>query len=333
MKRILVTGGFGFIGTHLVEELLLNPINHVTVVDDLSTSPVDPDAFITGIGWTHSEYLSRLDAVITTVKKYFRQYTLPHFDEIYHLASVVGPVMLIERGGKILKNMVGDTYDILEYCLQHGTRLLDFSTGEVYGGLNSNGMCVEEGSMIVPPKASARLEYAVGKLACEIALKNTCNLTDLHATIVRPFNATGPRQQPGGGFVLPRFLNQAIAGEPLTVYWEGKGVRTFTHVKDIASGVVLMMERGHRGYAYNIGNPCNKCTVLELAHKVLEISGSKSEIIFVDPRTLWGPLFEECADKYPDVDRAIVDLNWHPYRTLDTIIADGLAYVQARRKD
>jgi UDP-glucose 4-epimerase len=187
--------------------------------------------------------------------------------------------------------------------------------------------------MIVPPKNSARLEYATGKLACEIATRNVAALGKIHATVVRPFNATGPRQSSFGGFVLPRFLSQALKGEPLTVYGDGSQVRAFTHVKDIARGVVLMMERGTSGAAYNIGNPANKTTVLELAELVIETTCSKSEISFIDPKTLWGPLFEECADKYPDVERAITDLNWHPYRTLYEIVRDSAEYIREGRRD
>jgi UDP-glucose 4-epimerase len=326
MKEILVTGGFGFIGSHLVEALLHSPENHVHVVDDLSTSPIDVPSYVRQL-----ENPERLTYNLCTVREYFDR-EVPHYDEVYHLASVVGPVMLLSRGGNILRGMVNDTYDILDYCVEHSARLLDFSTGEVYGG-GVNGISSEEGSMIVPPKASARLEYTVGKLACEIATKNLCAMGKLQATIVRPFNATGPRQQVWGGFVLPRFISQALAGESLTVYWEGKNVRSFTHVRDIAKGVILMMASGKCGEAYNIGNPENKITILEFAHKVIELTGSKSKIIFVDPRTLWGPLFEECADKYPDVNRAIDELGWRPKVRLDEIILDSAEYTRSGRQD
>ena len=326
MKNILVTGGFGFIGSHLVEALLENPNNTVHVVDDLSTSPL---ALVEYLG--QLQHRERLTYDLSTVAAYFN-HPAPHFDEVYHLASVVGPVMLLDHSGEILRGIVADTYDILDYCVEHQARLLDFSTGEVYGG-GASGTCREDGTMIVPSKNSARLEYAVGKLGCEIATRNLATLGKIHATIVRPFNAVGPRQSDFGGFVLPRFIKQAITGKPLTVYGDGSQVRAFTHVKDIARGVILMMERGMSGVAYNIGNPANKMTVLELAKTVVDLTNSSSEISFVDPKTLWGPLFEECADKYPDVERAIRELGWYPSRNILQIIQDTYRYGKENRRD
>ena len=162
---------------------------------------------------------------------------------------------------------------------------------------------------------------------------NTTRMTALHATIVRPFNVAGPRQSTLGGFVLPRFLKQAMAGEPITVYGAGNMVRAFTHVSDIADGIVRVMERGRRGEAYNIGNPANKTTILELAKKVIAATGSRSEIVFIDPKTLWGPLFEEANDKFPDADRAVNELGWKPAYSLDDIIRDTWEYVRANRND
>lgn len=326
MKNIIVTGGFGFIGSHLVEALLENPDNHVHVVDDLSTSSIGLLAYLSQL-----VNRNRLSYSITTVAEYFRK-PVPHFDEVYHLACVVGPVMLLDHAGEILRGVVNDTYSILDYCVEHKARLLDFSTGEVYGG-GINGTCREDGAMIVPPKHSARLEYATGKLACEIMTRNVATSGKIHATIVRPFNATGPRQSAFGGFVLPRFLNQALSGQPLTVYGDGSQRRAFTHVKDIAQGVILMMERGTSAFAYNIGNPENETTILRLAQLVLEITGSESEITFVDPKTLWGPLFEECAEKFPDVERAMTDLAWYPHRTLQDIVKDSAEYRRENRRD
>lgn len=331
MKNILVTGGFGFIGSHLVEALLVGESNRVHVVDDLSTSPIEVQPFIRQLNDA-----KRLTFSFMSVRDYFGRPLDGKevvFDEIYHLASVVGPVMLIERGGRILGDMVADTYTILDYCIQHESRLLDFSTGEVYGPM-ADGISRESDMKVVPAKASARLEYSLGKLACEVATTNATRMTKkLHATIVRPFNATGPRQKPWGGFVLPRFIEQALAGKPLTVYYNGQQSRSFTDVRDIAEGVILMMKHGTSGEAYNIGNPANKCSVLDLAKRVIEITGSQSEITFVDPKKIWGPLFEECADKFPDVERAIHELGWKPRRGLDEIILSSVEYERGGRND
>src|SRR5205085_4454677 len=113
------------------------------------------------------------------------------------------------------------------------------------------------------------------------AIINTCRVKKLRAMIVRPFNIAGPRQSPKGGFVLPRFIQQATVNESITVFGDGSALRAFTHVKDMVNGIVLTMERGAPGEAYNIGNPANKISILELAKRVIALLGSESEIVFL----------------------------------------------------
>ena len=324
-RSILVTGGFGFIGSHLVEALLTRSDNRVHVVDNLATSPIELRAYLDKL-----DKPDRLTYDICSVRDFFGREDIPHFDEIYHLASVVGPVGVLKHGGRILQNMASDAYDIVDYALVHKTKLCDISTSEVYGG-GRDGYCSEKDSMIIPQKISARLEYAVSKLACEVALINTYRASGLHCTIVRPFNVAGPRQATQGGFVLPQFIKQALAGEPLTVYGEGKSVRAFTHVRDIVDGIMRTMCCGKPGEVYNIGNPANKTTILALAEKVLLIIGGGNKINFVDPKALWGSLFEEANDKYPDADRALNELGWRPQFGLDAIIRQTVEYIRDGR--
>jgi UDP-glucose 4-epimerase len=321
-RSVLVTGGFGFIGSHLVELLLQEPEVRVHVVDNLISSPIDPKEYLEGL--RSSE---RLTYDTCSVKDYFSRDDLPVFDEVYHLASVVGPVGVLKHAGRILQAIVDDMYAVLGYASRVNAKLCDVSTSEVYGG-GRDGYCSEKDSMIIPPKISVRLEYAVAKLGTEVALTNMTRVSDLHATIVRPFNVAGPRQATEGGFVLPRFIKQALAGEPLTVYGDGHMIRAFTHVQDIADGIIRTMRCGQKGEAYNIGNPANKTTILDLAKRVLRAIGGKSQISFVDPKTLWGPLFEEANDKYPDADRAIRELKWHPRYDLEDIIQHSADYIR-----
>jgi len=324
--KALITGGFGFIGSHLTERLLADPSMSLHVIDNLSTSPIDVQAFIKGLPGE-----DRLTYDICTVCEYFSRNDLPAFDEVYHLASVVGPVGVLKHGGRILRSLVDDTYAVASYANRVKAKLCDVSTSEVYGG-GRDGYCSEKDSMIIPPKVSIRLEYAVAKLGAEVAMMNMARVADLHVTIVRPFNVAGPRQSGSGGFVLPRFINQALTGEPLTVYGDGQMIRAFTNVKDIVDGIVRVMRHGRRGEAYNIGNPANKTTILELAHRVLKVVG-RSSITFVDPKKLWGPLFEEANDKYPDADRAMSELGWSPRFGLDETIQQAYEYIKAGRRD
>jgi UDP-glucose 4-epimerase len=316
----LVTGGFGFLGSHLVERLLAAGAQ-VHVVDDLSTSRLDVGAFLA----EHPTVTGETASIETWCAP---KPTLHKFDEIYHLASVVGPTGVLGHAGRIVSSVVENTYSMIALAQWHEARLCDISTSEIYGG-GRGGLCAESDPKIITAKTSARLEYAVAKLACEIAIVNSTKASDLWATIVRPFNIAGPRQSGVGGFVLPRFIHQALAGEPLTVYGDGSAVRAFTHVIDVADGIVRAVRKGANGCAYNIGNPANKTTILDLAQLVLRVTSSLSEIRHVDPKDLHGPAFEEASDKYPDAALAMRELGWTPKHGLERIVRDAVDYVYA----
>jgi UDP-glucose 4-epimerase len=326
-KRILVTGGFGFIGSHLVERLLADRTSHVHVVDSLVTSPLDVGAYVARL-----REPARLTWDVCTLEEYCARPERGGWDEIYHLASVVGPVGVLAHAGKIAGMVVNDTYRIIELAVSSGARVVDVSTSEVYGG-GRDGYCSERDFKVIQPKVTVRLEYAVGKLAAEIALINTTKVAPLHACIVRPFNVAGPRQSGKGGFVLPRFIAQALRGESLTVYSDGSMIRAFTHVSDIVSGIVLAMQRSRTGEAYNLGNPANKSSILDLARRVIALVGGPSKIDFVDPKQLFGPLFEEANDKFPDSDKATTELGWVARHDIDRVIVDTTTYMRSGRCD
>lgn len=183
--RVLVTGGLGFLGSHLVE-LLIERGDKVTIVDNQTSNAVEPEFFE-----------ERAHLHLKSVQHYCRFGRLP-IDQIYHLASVVGPAGVLPHAGKIIESVVGDTYAIARLAKEHNAKLVDVSTSEVYGGGNK-GYCSEEMDKIIT-KTSARLEYAVGKLAAETALINM----KANAVIIRPFNIAGPRQSKKGGFEIGR---------------------------------------------------------------------------------------------------------------------------------
>ena len=315
MKKILVTGGFGFIGTTLVDVLTQNQNCHVHIIDDLSTSPIIVDDYLNQIG-----NRKNISYEVTTIKKFFlKSNDAGSWDEIYHLASPVGPAGVLAHAGNMVRNVVSDAYLIVDYCMKHGIKFLDVSTSEIYGG-GQSGYCPETTPKIVPAETTVRLEYAIAKLAVETAIINCCKTKSLKATIIRPFNVAGPRQSPKGGFVLARFIQQAYNNLPITVFDDGTAIRAFTHVRDMANGIILGMKYGGNGEAYNVGNPANKTNILDLAHRVKQVLRSHSEIIHVDPKTIYGPLYEEANDKYPDAEKAFSELGWKPDYDIDATI-------------
>lgn len=308
--KVIVTGGLGFLGSHLVETLAAAYSDiDIIIIDNLSSNVIGPAD-------------TELTLHVSTVQSYFEKLREP-FDAVFHLASVVGPTGVIPHRGTISKRVVDDAMAVAEAARYHSARMIDVSTSEVYGG-GDKGFCSEAMAKIVPAKPSARLEYAVGKLAAEVSLQNQVN-DGLDVVIVRPFNIAGPRQQPDGGFVLPRFVQAALKNSPLTVYGDGKQVRAFTHVRDTCRGLIAAMERGFSGEVYNIGNAGNMTTIRELATKVIATAKSQSSIQFVDPQTLWGPEFAEAADKWPDPRKAEEELGWEPMFSLDDIVTDTIS--------
>jgi UDP-glucose 4-epimerase len=322
LKNILVTGGFGFIGGHLIGRLSQDPNNRIHVVDNLSTNPIPVPVLLDEL-----RHPPNLTYDIMTVEEYVSRNKSARFDQIYHLASPVGPAGVLRHAGKMIKSIVDDTYRMMELAIASDGKLVDVSTSEIYGG-GREGYCSEDFSKIVPAYTTVRLEYAIGKLAGETAIINTCKVTSLQASIVRPFNIAGPRQSGKGGFVLPRFIALAMGGKPLTVFGDGTQIRAFTFVEDIVDGILRVMETGGRGEAYNLGNPHNKTSILGLAKCVQRLVNPKSDIVFVDPKKIYGPLYEEANDKYPDAQKAMASLGWDPRKDIDFTISVTRDYMK-----
>jgi nucleoside-diphosphate-sugar epimerase len=288
MMRAIVTGAAGFIGSHLVDRLVADGWDVLGI--DSRTGPS-----IQGVGELP-----------------------PDVAAIFHLASPVGPVGVLHKAGWIVTEVVETTDIVAGWARSYDCTLIDVSTSEVYG---SGGSDAEDDPCVFRPDTSARKEYAVAKLAAETMLRNR----ELDVRIVRPFNVAGPRQSAEGGFVLPRFVAQARAGVPLTVYQPGSQRRAFTHVLDVVDGLVRALELGRSGEVYNLGNAANSTSILDLAREVIALVGSTSPIEIVDPKTLHGPAFREAPDKLPNADKARRELGWIPTRDRATTIRDILA--------
>jgi len=317
LKNILVTGGLGFIGSHLVDRLLEQG-HRVFVVDDLRSNAISPAHYD---GTPYEQQLFWDGSAVEHILHHFGK-----MGEIYHLASPVGPVGVLAHAGNIVKQIADSTYAVIDLARRSKAKLVDVSTSEVYGG-GQQGLCAEDMPRIIQAETTVRLEYAVAKLAMETALINTTKVSDLQAVIVRPFNVAGPRQGSKGGFVIARFVEQALKGEALTVYGDGSQIRAFTHVADIVDGLLLAMEKGVSGEVYNLGNPANRTTIGELAYRaqnLIKVVG----INHIDPKTIHGPLFAEAANKFPDASKAIRELGWQPKHGLDQIIKDVRDHMQ-----
>lgn len=306
MRRVLITGGLGFIGSHLADAYAARGWS-VTVVDDLSANVVRHDHPSVSTFW-------HLDAA------HISPFVVSGHDLVVHAASPVGAAGILGVAGRIVGQIVATTQAAVEACITTGVPLVNISTSEVYG---RTGRCTEDEPLRVPAHYSPRLEYAVGKAAAEQIVGVAAQHRGLRAVQIRPWNVVGPREAASKGFVLPRFCAQAMAGKPLTVFGRGAQERALTGVWDLARFICdcLPDEREWEGQPYNVGSECNRTSMLALAHRVKIALGSSSEIEFTDGRAVFGPLFEEAAGitKLPDARRAAA-LGWVPEYDIDRII-------------
>jgi nucleoside-diphosphate-sugar epimerase len=292
----LVTGGLGFIGSHLVDRLIAQGEQVMIVDDNRGGSTYQPP-----------DGVEVIDSAVSPLVFMM----LPEFSTIWHLASPVGPVGVLEQAGQITTEIIGDLDTISE--IAGGAPIIYVSTSEVYGG-GEGGLCREDMAMHVSADVSARLEYQTAKLAGEVMMLNRWQ----DVRVIRPFNVAGPRQRPEGGFVLARWVEQWQRGKPITVYQPGTQKRAMTHVLDIIDGMMQVRAHGERG-VYNIGNPDNVVSMRELADLFCSITGATS--VEVDPVDLHGPEFREAADKFPDASKTMA-LGWSPRRSVADIIWD-----------
>jgi nucleoside-diphosphate-sugar epimerase len=250
-------------------------------------------------------------------------------DLVVHAASHVGPAGILRYQGSLGAEIVAVTQEVIEECVAHDVALISFSSAEVYG---RSGMLAEQDDIIVPVHYNARLEYAIAKTLTEAATINSRH-RGLKGFVIRPFNVGGPRQSRAGGFVMPTFVQQALAGRPLTVFAGGGQERAFLSATDLAR---FITEHADAAFAsqrpiFNVGNPFNTTTVWNLAERIVERLQSASTVEHADARLIHGPLYEEAESiqKLPVLDAAAA-VGWAPEITLDELIDETALYYRVR---
>lgn len=314
-KKAIVTGGLGFIGSHLVEKLLKDG-TEVIVIDNLTNNCVGPDYFdvkviIKSVG----------DVDFSRIKA----------DVVFHLASILGPVGVLKHAGNLGREILLDTIKVRDYCFKNKALLVFVSTSEVYGQTREFG---EESLKVYPGIYEVRTEYGAGKMLSEISVVNFAKMhPKFNYQIIRPFNVAGPRQRPEGGFVMPRFVIAALTNQPLTVYGDGKQKRGFTSVSDVVSAIVKVSECKFSNEIWNVGNKKNLLSIEDMARLVVKISMSSSKIIYVDPKKLHGKYFAEVLNKTPFAVKLKNKLNWEPKVTVEEIIRETVDYYRKKTEE
>jgi UDP-glucose 4-epimerase len=290
--RVLITGGAGFVGSHLVERLLGNG-DEVWVLDDLSTGRFDnvrPHLERPGFRFVEGSILERslVDELVAAC------------DAVFHLAAAVGVRRIIEQPRQSIEINLRGTEHVLAAARPGQHRLLVASTSEVYGK-NDAGPLSESADSIVGPTTITRWLYAITKAADECLTLAYARETGLAAVVVRLFNTIGPRQTGQYGMVVPRFVGQALRGEPITIYGDGRQTRCFTYVDDVVTAMLALIDNPQAvGEVFNVGQE-REVSIERLALLVRELTGSGSEIVHVSYDEAYGAGFEDMQRRVPNV--------------------------------
>ncbi|HUJ09750.1 MAG TPA: GDP-mannose 4,6-dehydratase [Verrucomicrobiae bacterium] len=311
MQRFLITGGAGFIGSHLGEALLAQG-KEVFVIDDLSTgSLVNIDHLQSNpkFHFTKGTVLDR-----TVVGSLMRQ-----VDFTYHLAAAVGVELVVKSPVHTIEANVRGSESVLEEASKCDVGVLLTSTSEVYGK-SSKPSFHENDDLLIGRPTLGRWSYACSKLLDEFLAVAYWRERKLPVHIVRLFNTVGPRQTGRYGMVLPRFVQQALRGEPLSIYGDGKQSRCFCHVSDVVRALTELPNHSESiGEVYNIGST-EEITILELAQRIKDATGSQSELRFIPYDQAYAKGFEDMPRRKPSTDKIRRALGWQPTQTLDDII-------------
>ena len=313
--RYLITGGAGFIGSHLTDALIARG-DRVVVLDDLSTGRIEN--LDRSIGSSELEFVH---GCVTDAELVGR--LMVDADICIHLASAVGVQLVVSEPLDTLRRIVSGSDTVITAAATHGTRLLYASTSEVYG--KSDGTALDEQSdRILGSPLKSRWSYAIAKSYGESLAYSYHRDRGADTTIFRLFNTVGPRQQGMYGMVVPRLVSQALAGEDLTVFGDGTQSRCFLHVADAVRAIIGIAERGASGHAYNIGNP-EPVTIEALARRVIARTRTSSQVRFVPYAEAYEDGFEELGRRRPNITAVQELLGWTPQFTLDDALDDVIA--------
>ena len=311
--RILVTGGAGFIGSHLCERLI-NDGHVVTALDNFSTGMASNLVNLKGIGEFTLVEGSILDTDLLTS-------LINEADYVFHLAAAVGVFNIVNNPLASLLTNIRGTENVLEAAHSTKTPVFLTSSSEVYGK-NISDSLRESDDRILGSPVTLRWSYSEAKAIDESLAYGYFVEKQLEARIVRLFNTVGPRQLGAYGMVVPRFVEAALANEPITIYGDGNQTRCFAHVYDVVDAVTaIAFAENTIGKVINIGNNY-EISINGLAKKIIEETSSKSEIVYVPYEEAYGDGFEDMERRIPNIDLINQLVGWKPKRDLSTMIAD-----------
>lgn len=316
--QVLITGGAGFIGSHLAEALLERG-DHVTIVDDLSTGRFENIAHLTNHPCFHFAIESICNDVVM-------DRLVSECTQIFHLAAAVGVKLIVEHPVHTIETNITGTEAVLKSALRYRANVLIASTSEVYGKGNTIPFH-EDDDVVLGPTIRSRWAYAASKMVDEFLALAYYHEKGLPITIFRLFNTVGPRQTGQYGMVIPRFVKQAIASQDLTVYGDGLQTRCFLHVNDAVQAIMALSDTTQAvGKVFNIGST-EEVSILELAQKILALThGQDNDINMVPYEEAYAEGFDDMRRRVPDISKIKTFTGWEPKRTLQQTLQDIIAY-------
>jgi len=320
--RVLITGGAGFIGSHLADAYLERG-DEVYIIDDLSTGRIE--------NIQHLKGQPRFHYTIDTVHNHpLTAELVDQCDVVFHLAAAVGVKLIVESPVRTIETNVRGTEVVLSIANKKKKKVLVASTSEVYG-LSTDVPFREDGNLVMGATTKGRWSYACSKAIDEFLALAYWREKKLPTVVVRLFNTVGPRQTGQYGMVIPTFVRQALSGRPITVYGDGKQSRCFGYVGDIVGALIKLMDHKDAvGNVFNIGSN-EEISILQLAQRVKELTQSESEIVFVPYDEAYEEGFEDMPRRIPDISKIHNLVGFQPQMGLDGILETVIDYQSGRR--
>nr|MBU1327694.1 GDP-mannose 4,6-dehydratase [Candidatus Omnitrophota bacterium] len=315
--KVLITGGAGFIGSHLSDELIADG-NEVVILDDLSTGRFENIAHLDG-----NKSFQFIEGTI--LNEMLVDKLVERCDVVYHLAAAVGVDLVVKKPLESLVTNIKGSEIVLDMVHRYHKKILITSTSEIYGK-NTNGPLKEDDDRILGSPLKVRWGYSTAKAVDEMLAYIYWKEKKVPTVIVRLFNTVGPRQTGAYGMVVPRFINQALKNEDITVYGTGKQSRCFLHVKDVINTLIkLMNDKDAVGQVFNIGSQ-EEITIENLAKKIIEISKSKSRLVYISYEKAYEEGFEDMQRRVPDTTKVKNLVGFKPTIYLEGIIKSVIEY-------
>jgi len=317
LKKVVITGGAGFIGSNLTKKLIDNDAEKILIIDDFSTGKMSNiERFL------DDDKISLIDKRVEDCDDL--DILISGYDFCFHLAAGVGVQYIMDNVSKALLTNIEGTHKIIESCKNNNIPLLITSTSEVYG-VSNDPVWTEETKSLIGPPTKLRWSYAASKLIDEFLALSEYNDGNLNPIIVRLFNIIGPNQLSEFGMVVPKFIEAALKNEDIVIHGEGLQTRSFTWVGDVVNYFYLLAEKQLYGEIFNIGQT-EEISIKDLASMIIKETGSHSKVVFKDHEEIYGNKFEDPMRRTPSIDKIVKATGYMPSMAISDMVKEIIKY-------